>query len=471
VRARLVVAAFALATVSALGIQTALVARAGFLMGDFHAFYCAAKVAAHGGDPYRSEPLHTCETAIGPAIFFQKNPGITIPAPLPGYAIGALVPLAWLPPAAAGALWLAILLLACAAAIVALTRFAELPWPVPVAAFALSLGAASLPFGEIVPIAIGAICLAAYFTWQGRWVAAAVFAAIAMIEPHLGLGTCLAMFIWTPKTRLPLVVAALLLAGLSLLTLGGATNLEYFVRILPAHALSEAARDTQFSLTSVLASLGFADVAAVRAGSVWYLVMLVAGTLAAGWLSKKARNAAFLACVPPAFAVFGGTFVHVTQIAAALPAALLVVSTVEPRRRTVAVIAALLLAVPWIMAWSPALGLAPAFPIAYLAWHYWNGSLRAALVAALVSGIVIVGLNQSLSTATPHPSHGYLGSPIDPDLAESSWSVFTSKSSTGALGGWLVRIPTWGGLILLLGLIVAENGFGHLKAMRRGRVA
>ena len=87
--------------------------------------------------------------------------------------------------------------------------------------------------------------------------------------------------------------------------------------MLPAHALSELTRDTQYSLSAVLAALGVAPGAAVKAGSIWYFAMLIAGTIVAGRLARQTENAAFLACVPPAFAVFGGTFIHMTQIAAA----------------------------------------------------------------------------------------------------------------------------------------------------------
>ena len=208
------------------------------------------------------------------------------------------------------------------------------------------------------------------------------------------------------------------------------------------------------------------DAIAVRAGSLWYVAMLAAGAAVAGWLAKKTQNPAFLACVPPAFAVFGGTFVHVTQIAVALPAAVLLVSYASAQRRAIAVLAAMLLAVPWIMAWSPALGLAPAFPIGYLAWYYWSGNLRAVLIAAVVTCGMLVGLNYGLTLAAAHPSHVYAGSKIDPTLAEASWSEFTSKTSTGAVGAWLVRIPTWAGLALLLWLTIPQANLLRLRTAR-----
>ena len=122
-----------------------------------------------------------------------------------------------------------------------------------------------------------------------------------------------------PKTRLTLAVAFAALAALSLVVLGPGVNLEYFTSVLPAHALSEVTRDTQLSLTAVLTAIHVSPDAAVRAGTLWYAAMLVIGILAAGLLAKRTRNAAYLVCVPPAFAVFGGTFIHVTQIAAAIP--------------------------------------------------------------------------------------------------------------------------------------------------------
>ncbi len=177
------------------------------------------------------------------------------------------------------------------------------------AALSLSLGATSIPFGQVVPFALAAICASALFASTGRWRAASITAAVAMIEPHLGLPVCMALAVWAPATRVTLVLSFTVLAMLSLAMLGVAANVEYVVRVLPAQALSEAANDMQYSLTSVLASAGAADTVAVRAGSFWYLVLIVTAVFVAGALAKKTGNVAFLACVPPAFAVFGGAYI------------------------------------------------------------------------------------------------------------------------------------------------------------------
>ncbi|MBV8197745.1 MAG: DUF2029 domain-containing protein, partial [Candidatus Eremiobacteraeota bacterium] len=238
-----------LATLFALGAQTAIVARTGFLLGDFRAFYCAARVASFGHDPYRTQPLGTCESGIGPKIFFQKNPGVTIPAPLPGYAIAALTPLARLPFTAAAVVWVMLLLLAWIAGIYTLSRCAGVAWEFGLAVLGLSLGTLSLPFGEVVPIAVGCTCIAAFFAWRGHWRAAAVAAAATMIEPHLGMPVCLGLFIFAPASRVTLSICAAVLAAMALLVLGPAANVEYFTSVLPSHALSELTRDTQYSLS------------------------------------------------------------------------------------------------------------------------------------------------------------------------------------------------------------------------------
>lgn len=445
------------AAVAALGLQTYVVVRTGFTMGDFRAFYCAARVASHGANPYHTEPLRTCETGLGMTMFFEKNPGVTIPAPLPGYALAALVPLAVLPFPLAATIWIVLLLLAWLACVITLSRFARVPWGVAFAVFALSLAMDSLPLGEVVPIALGCICLAAYYAWRGRWSGAMVAALGVMIEPHLGLPVCLALAAWKPATRVPLALAFGALAALSFALLGVGTNVEYLTSVLPAHALSELGRDTQFSLTAALAGAGVAPGAALRAGSLWYAAMVIAGVSLAGVLARRTRNDAFIACVPPAFAVFGGTFIHITQIAAALPAAVLLLAYANRAQRTLALGALVLLAVPWVWSYSPALIVAPLVPVAYLVWFYSDENAVATLVAALAAGAMIFGLS-TIAASAPHVA-AHAAPSIDPRLAEASWSAFTQQSSTSRFGTWLLRLPTWVGLIGVL--------YGSLSLVRR----
>ena len=76
---------------------------AGFLI-DFRAFYCAGAALDAGADPYRAEPLRSCEVAAWEA-FPAGYPEVAVPAPLPGYALTPFALLARLPYGVAAALW------------------------------------------------------------------------------------------------------------------------------------------------------------------------------------------------------------------------------------------------------------------------------------------------------------------------------------------------------------------------------
>jgi hypothetical protein len=433
-------------------VQGAIVAHVGFAQGDFRAFYCAARVASHGADPYQAAPLQACEASAGQRLFYGKMHPVTVPAPLPGYVIAAVLPFALLPFGVASVLWVLLLFFAWATCIATIVRFAGITWQTTLAVTSLSLGVSSIPFGEVLPLSLASICAAGYFAHQRRWRAAGVAGTLAMLEPHIGLPVCIALAVWAPATRFTLAAGFAVLAAISLLALGPHANVEYFLRVLPAHALSEAARDTQYSLTSVLVSFGSGDVAAIRAGFIWYAAMVAIGTIAAGMLAKQTRNRAFLACAPPAFAVLGGTFIHITQLAAALPATLLLIRYLQGRVRTIAVVALLLLSVPWSMSSSPSVALASVFPIAYLAWVYSRGNVRATTLAGVAAGMLIISINAAYVMQYSAHALVSMNAAIDPKLAESSWSSFSSESSSHDLASWIARPPTWIGLILILAI-------------------
>ncbi|HEY4434499.1 MAG TPA: glycosyltransferase family 87 protein, partial [Candidatus Cybelea sp.] len=260
-------------------------------------------------------------------------------------------------------------------------------------------------------------------------------------------------------TRWVLAICAAVLAAISLLVLGLPANIEYFTSVLPAHALSELTRDTQYSFSAVLAALGVSPTGALRGGSLWYLAMVILGTLVAGRVARTTGNRAFLACIPPAFAVFGGTFIHVTQIAAAIPAAILLASYTGRAQRTAVVAALLLLAVPWGWVVSPVVLVAPFVPVAYLTWHYSAYNAR----TALICGIATIGIIGALMWLyTLHASHigATLALPVlDPKLPESAWSAYSRHGSSGSVAAWVVRIPTWAALGILLAVCVRQARF------------
>jgi hypothetical protein len=102
--------------------------------------------------------------------------------------------------------------------------------------------------------------------------------------------------------------------------------------------------------------------------------------------------------------------------------------------------------VPWMLATSAALFLAPLFPAAYLAYALW-GDRTIALAVALASLVIVAGLftlAQAPAHALGHP-HSY--PPIDPRLADASWRRFVLGNVTNRPVMWLLRLPTWIGLI------------------------
>ena len=170
---------------------------------------------------------------------------------------------------------------------------------------------------------------------------------------------------------------------------GVAANVSYLTAVVPAHALSEVSRDNQYSLSTIVSALGAPDATAVLVGGIAYVVALVFGVIVAARLARNG-DPAYLVLIPPAIALLGGSFVHTVEIAAAVPAAFLLCTTAYERSAWL-VTTLVLLAVPWMMATSAALFLAPFFPIAYLVAAF-GFSRSAAYASALASfaGILLL---------------------------------------------------------------------------------
>jgi hypothetical protein len=313
---------------------------------DFRAFYCGAAVAGAHGDPYQAAPMRSCEAAASLATGFAPAPNLPIQAPLPGYVFALLGPLAHLPILPASIIWFVLGFGAVLGAIALVARLTELPvlW-IALAFVASSL--MSLPLGQIVPFVVVALSACAYALRSGRPILAAVCAAAAMVEPHLGLPAALALFVWIPATRIPLFACAALLAGLSLAFIGIPANVEYFTVLLPAHAQHEVMWFAgQYSLSALLYHTGTPAARALQIGGLSYVAMLAIGV----WLGRRCARAfddpAFVPLIPVAFALLGGAFIHNHQMMAALPAAFLLFARV-PAQRPLLRWALVLLAVPW----------------------------------------------------------------------------------------------------------------------------
>ncbi len=373
---------------------------------DFQAFYCGSAVAGAHADPYRAEPLRTCEAAAALASGFEALPNLVVPSPLPGYALALLAPLAHLPILLAATIWFVLGFGAVIATIVLVARLTNLPMQWVGLVVALS-SLASLLLGQPVTLVSAALCAAAYALRCGRPALAAVCAALAMIEPHLGLPAALAMFLCIPEARRPLAACAAVLAALSLSYIGVARNIEYFTVVLPAHANSEVAFFTgQYGLSALLYRASVPAPLALRLGGISYVAMTALGVWAARRCAVAFGDRAFVPLVPVAFALVGGPFIHIHQTAAAIPAAFLLFAH-APAQRPLLRWALVFLAIPWDAiaqtgGISQALGLfserdsAPALAAVSEGWRLpedaWKARLDAANVPTLRATLELLAL-------------------------------------------------------------------------------
>ena len=299
---------------------------------DFRAYYCAASVVRHHEDPYLALPLEKCERET-PAPFYRPPHNVAVPAPYPPYALAFFYPFTFLPFTAAAVVWWLLLIAALATAAYALARVAKVGFLVSWATLVLSAGFNALPPGNVLPVALAALVVAALFIVRQRYALAAVAIVVSMIEPHVALPAAIALFVGLGAMRAPLAAGFAVLGALSLAFGGVSHNVEYVAAVLPAHALSEVSRDNQFSLSTVAAALGMPDAPAALFGSVSYLLMTVLGTVIALRLAARFGQVAAIALVPPAFTLLGGSFVHAVEIAAAVPACLLILTAAQPYRK------------------------------------------------------------------------------------------------------------------------------------------
>lgn len=420
---------------------------------DFRAFYCAGSAAVHGADPYRTEPLHSCEQYRTDGVYAAFARQTVLPAPQPPYLLPFFEALALLPFGIAAKVWITLLLLCAAGAIVLATRIANVPLAVSAAAFWLSLGITSIYLGESIPLFVCALCAAAYCAQKERWTPAGCCAAATLVEPHLGLAVCASMALWAPRSRTAILGGVAAACAISLVAVGPSVAFEYVQRVLPLHALSELGSDAQLSASVVAHALGATDATALRAGTVSFVLAGALGIVVAPVLASMYRDRAFLVLTPAAFSLIGGVFVHVTDFAAAVPFTLLMLQY-APARRSLPAIALVLLAVPWFALTTPMLlGTIPGCTLAAVVVLFlvrWcsgsNAGALAAAAACAVSGVLLVHAYQA---GTAHLARAPFAA-IPKMYPQASWAAFNAKyGSSSFWAAWVLRALSWSALILI----------------------
>lgn len=412
------------------------------LFGDFHAFYCAGSAVARGAVPYDGAALYPCESAIVPLGLYSAANGVAVPAPLPGYALAAFVPLALLPYKAACAVWLLVVVISLGVAARALALLLDRSVSAALCAIVPGIAIVVVPFGELASIVLAALLCMALALRRGAWGWAASAGAVAAVLPQIGVPALVACAIFVPAMRLRVVAAAVVLGVLDLAGSSGAA-LSYLFAVLPAHARAEIASSVQYGVTWMLHAAHASDSAALAAGSVSYAASVFVGIAAARAASTRIGDDAGYALVPSAFAVFGGTFVHYAHIMCAIPAALLLAVRLTGWRKIACAAAALLLMVPWLWLLAqplllPVLAAACALCASALLDCTPRHALRIALAVVALAGVVLL-------------AGAHFGAGATSALVQHTWSGYiNAERSASGPAWWIAKAPTWIGLLLLL---------------------
>jgi hypothetical protein len=405
---------------------------------DFFAFYCGGSVYASGADPYTVEPLRSCQHVLR-----LSQDTFVLPAPLPGYDLAFFSLIAKLPFPIARVLWETLLAFAFGASVLLLVRLTNLDMPIVFATLFFSEAVPSLFLGQLIPLAAAALAAAMYCLSRERYAYAALFTTLSLIEPHLGLGACVSLFLCAPRARSALLACLGVLGIISFP--GRALAVSYIHDILPVHILSETAHEEQLSLTHVVTLLGAQPHTALALGQASYILLLGIGVVCARALAIRTGERAFLIAIPPVFAVIGGPFVHIHHVAVAVPAALLLFARI-PRTRPLIGLALMLLAFP-CGAYRLLFPLLPVLMIfaMLLADRLFRASLRGqACIAILAACIISAAVIEYVQPMIPKRQFPFV--PVHAP-AELIWQQYIHEYLTSnETLFFILALPTWAGL-------------------------
>jgi hypothetical protein len=429
---------------------------------SFKAFYCGGVAVRERLDPYRVEPLRSCERRLET----ERMPnGYVEPAPLPGYVLAPFALLSVLTPKVAATIFA--LLLAAASILSALALAPSVGAPSYAVLLALTpLTLLNVAYGEIPPFALLAICACASFLRRERWTAAGVAAALALVQPNVGLPAALAVLLFAPRSRIAVVAGGLVLAGISAIALGVAVNVEYLAHVLPLLARAEIVASDQYSLSRLLYVLGAPSDAALLAGRIWFGCAAIAGILVAGRLAAKNGRRDLLALLPPAAVTLFGIYLHDIQVLIALPAAMVLASSIQrsEARFLAALFAALLIAV-----WTQPARLAV---LCIDAAGVFGGLL--CIVPGQYARRILPSAAGALATAVAVALLQHFASPAPGHLATQAFGALPDELSPLAWGRYLRATPALTRVVLaqqivtwigLLGIFACALFAGGRRAM------
>jgi hypothetical protein len=416
------------------------------ILGDFRAFYCAGNVAAQHLDPYAAAPLEACETPLGLRSLFAGSAARVLPAPLPAYLVALFEIFALMPYSIAAIVWTLLLLAAVSFAIVLFAGTGKLRADVLIAAFSIAVICVCVLPGELVPIALLGIALAAWGVARDHLAAIALGVLLTMVEPQVGLILGLAISVMRLRYALVTLAVFASLAVASLLTLGFEQNVRYVAVVLPEHVRAELPAGFQYSLSWIGLRFGLSDSVALALGHASYVVMTCVAVVVA-WLMRERSDRVVAVLAAPALAVCGGPFLHLDHIALAIPAALALVATGNAALRSVQTAAAICLALPLAYIFAN-VELLIVLPLIAGSIYFGLGgtpivSVRVAAAAtlyALFFAIIAAHAGMGVHARAVHQV-------LADDLASTPWSAYVRAHAPTSWLAWAVKLTTWFGLV------------------------
>jgi hypothetical protein len=382
----------------------------------------------------------------------------------------------------AALVWLALSLAVLSFAVVALARMSRLPTLAVFAAFAMPLYYFNLQWGQLPPLVVGALVATALAFRRKTYPLAGLACLVTAIEPHIGLPVCLTVFVLEPRTRATIAAGALGLGVLSIATCGVSVNLDYLRTVLPLQAMAEAPAANQYSLTWLAWFLGAPEAVALRLGFAWYVLATLIGVSLARAVARRFADEAFVAFVPAATVVLGGSFVHVTQTSVAIPLALLLFRYVD--RASPLLWLGVALQIPM---WFEASWAGRAFTptrvesLVAVAAFVWLAAAPLArgrrTAAALLAGVAYLVLSSAIirspqmpirSTQSAAAYDRTLGS--DRRYTTGAWGTHIRAdpvSRTSSVRSGAEKVPVWLGLAALLALCVGATATGRARPRAR----
>jgi hypothetical protein len=417
---------------------------------DLPEFYCAGQVLDSGHDPYRYEPMRTCEHRVVTSPSFRANPAMAMPAPQPPYDFPALMALAIVSYPVARALWSLAIVAALTLASFALWRLG-LPLGAVLAALILSAGFEEIDAGQVVPFAFVALAVCGWMLAGRRDAWAGVFAAATAIEPHLGTPVILATLLFVPRARASALAVLACFAITAWLVVGPSASAVYLTQVVPAQAGAELVFPLQFSLSYALHFFGASNGVALGAGFASFAVLTLAGLVMAPRLSERLGRRELLVFFPAATAVMGGVFVHVVEMCFAIPAALTFALYAPGWWRRLAIVATAVLAVPWVLvAGIKKLWLASVFVVTACAYCLRAGVwTTVAMVFAFAGGIYWLELNPP---QLPHPAPLAVGAFAPNSLLQIEWHAVIAGLETHQPLWLISKLPVWCALMAVFAI-------------------